>query len=87
VIEHLKLDEATVWHGGGDWSDVSLCMCGWEAGRLQPSPSYAGSFVPLPSTIRNVCNYIMRQLIPALRVEMGLKNRIHLKTDSHCCMF
>ena len=29
----------------------------------------------------------MRQLSPALRLEIGLKNRIHLKTDSHCCVF
>ena len=29
----------------------------------------------------------MRQLSPALRLEIGLENRIHLKTDSHCCVF
>ena len=29
----------------------------------------------------------MRQLSTAVRLEIGLKNRIHLKTDSHCCVF
>lgn len=50
-------------------------------------PSYAGTFVPIPSTIRKICNYIMRQLSPALRLEIRLENRIHLKTDSHCSVF
>ena len=68
-------------------TDVNPCMCGWGAVSWQPGPSYAGSFVPLPPTIRDVCNYIMRQLSPALMLEIGLENRIHLKTDSHCCVF
>lgn len=68
-------------------TDVNPCMCRWGAVSWQPGPSYAGSFVPLPPTIRDVCNYIMRQLSPALMLEIGLENRIHLKTDSHCCVF
>ena len=29
----------------------------------------------------------MSQLSPALMLEIGLENKIHLKTDSHCCVF
>ena len=29
----------------------------------------------------------MRHLSPALMLEIGLENKIHLKTDSHCCVF
>jgi hypothetical protein len=29
----------------------------------------------------------MRLLSPALRLAIGLENRIHLKTGSHCCVF